>query len=46
MRIKRNNFHINSFARSLALKQRLGGTWKWPTVCLLFERRQIEVKSK
>ena len=31
MRIK-NDFHINSFALSLALKQRLGATWKWPFV--------------
>ena len=26
----RNHFLINSFARSLALKQRLGATRKWP----------------
>ena len=25
-----NNFHINGFALSLSLKQRLGPTWKWP----------------
>ena len=29
MRIK-NHFHINGFALSLALKQRLEATWKWP----------------
>ena len=29
MRIK-NRFHINGFAISLALKQRLEATWKWP----------------
>ena len=31
MRIK-NHFHINGFAFSLALKQRLGTTRKWPNV--------------
>ena len=31
MRIK-NYFHINSLALSLASKQRLGATWRWPIV--------------
>ena len=26
----KNHFHINDYARSLALKQRLGTTRKWP----------------
>ena len=30
MRIK-NHFHINGFTLTLALKQRLEATWKWPT---------------
>ena len=30
IRVKRNHFRINGFALSLALKQRLGATWKWP----------------
>ena len=34
IRIK-NHFHINGFALSLALKQRLGATRKWP-VAILF----------
>ena len=29
MRIK-NSFHINNFAFSLALKERLRAIWKWP----------------
>ena len=28
----KNIFHINGFAFSLASKQRLGATWKWPIV--------------
>ena len=31
MRTK-NHFYTNGFALSLALKQRLGTSWKWPTV--------------
>ena len=34
MRIK-NQFHINGFALSLALKQRLGATRRWPVAILL-----------
>ena len=34
IRIKKH-FHINGFALSLALKQRLGATRKWP-VAILF----------
>ena len=30
MRILNNHFHINGFALSIALKQRLGPTRKWP----------------
>ena len=33
IRIKKH-FHINGFALSLALKQRLGATRKWPVVIL------------
>ena len=28
----KNNLHVNGFTLSLALKQRLGATRKWPTV--------------
>ena len=31
MRIKKNHPYVNGFVLSLALKQRLVGTWKWPT---------------
>ena len=30
MRITSSNFHVNGFTISLALKQRLGATQKWP----------------
>ena len=36
IRIKKH-FHINGFALSLALKQRLGATRKWPVDILFFK---------
>ena len=34
----KNQFHINGFVLSLALKQTLGGTRKWPIFCGMRER--------
>ena len=42
MRIK-NHFHINGFGLSLALKQRLERTRKWPVAILLKWRKECEV---
>ena len=36
----RNRFHINSFALSLALKQRLEATRKWP---ILFRNQKVQL---
>ena len=40
MRI-RNRFHINGFALSLAFKQRLGTTRKWPITMMIGEPRSV-----
>ena len=39
----KNNFHINGFALSLALKQKLMATWKWPTPQLMGKRISIYI---
>ena len=45
MRLK-NRFHINGLALSLALKQRLGATQKWPTVSTSKQVCKRKKKSK
>ena len=35
----KNHFHISGFALSLALKQRLRTTWKWPNTTIQFSSR-------
>ena len=42
MRIK-NRFHIDGFAPSLALKQRLEATWKRPNPTVLFDRYRFKI---
>lgn len=45
MRIK-NRFHIDGFAPSLALKQRLEATWKRPNPTVLFDRYRFKLCEK
>ena len=45
MRIK-NRFHIDGFAPSLALKQRLKATWKRPNPTVLFDRYRFKLCEK
>ena len=44
MRIK-NGFHINGFALSLALKQRLEATRKWPNIAYWFSLSDLDSES-
>ena len=44
MRIK-NGFHINGFALSLALKQRLEATRKWPNIAYWFSLSELDSES-
>ena len=43
-----NHFHVNGFALSLVLKQRLGTTWKWPVDLLhcITDSSRANVKAK
>ena len=45
MRIK-NHFHINGFALSLSLKQRLEATRKRPNPTVLFDRYRFKLCEK
>ena len=43
----KSHFHINGFAFSLALKQKLGATWKWlikKLVCAVGDRKKEKAR--
>ena len=41
----KNGFHINGFALSLALKQRLEATRKWPNIAYWFSLSELDSES-